>query len=104
MRADIIISAILIATIISGCTQSTETIDCNIIKDRKDADLCFLNQSIRKYDSSGCDNIMTLETKVECIDGIAIKLLDYNACNAHDYRPNQDRCEVKVGEAKRAIR
>lgn len=91
-------------TLIAGCMQQVEQVDCNRIEDRQESSLCFMNQSLRRLDASICDNILDMEMRAQCIDSIAIELLDYNACGIHDRRPFQDRCENKVGEAIKASR
>jgi hypothetical protein len=88
-----------------GCIGGGEKeINCEDIPDRIEAQMCMLNQSVRRLDIQGCDEILDRGIKIQCIDEIAIRLGEYYYCRFHDRKPDRDRCEDKVGEARRAAR
>jgi len=98
-----IMLALICIVVFSGCAATEERVDCNKITVRDEADDCYLNQSVTRLDASGCEEILDPKMQVECIDLIALELADYNACRAHDRRPDQDRCEVKVGNLRKKM-
>lgn len=87
-----------------GCTGAPPEVDCNKILDTKASQECVMNQSLAKLDASKCDDILDDEVKTQCIDQIAVKVLEYYPCKFQNTRPKQDACESKVGKARREAR
>jgi hypothetical protein len=88
-----------------GCIDlKAPTVDCERIIDSKERDECVYNQSIQSFNSNQCTNILNAELRIKCIDEIAQEMLEFYPCRAHDTKPLQDKCELKVGDARRAAR
>jgi hypothetical protein len=88
-----------------GCIGAhQEEVDCRSIADRKQSQLCILNQSVSRLSVSGCDDILDKDIKIQCIDEIAVRIGEYYTCEAHDRRADRDKCVEKVGQARKAKR
>ena len=102
MQARLILLLSLAAVIISGCVKLTATaVDCDKLLDLGDRNECIFNKSINKLDTVSCTNIMNDTMKGDCINQIAIIMLDNYPCRQHDRMSRRDECERKVSEAKR---
>ena len=95
----------LLIILFCGCFGDVEEIiDCSEKPLGKERDQCYYNQSVEGLDLSSCDEIKDLDLKAKCIDEISVTLLDFYPCKMHDKRSNRDKCEDKVGEARKAQR
>lgn len=94
-----VFASLLSIVFVAGCAKSEPEVDCNRLA-RIEADECFFNKSISKFDSGQCGNIIDLEMKTKCINNMAFELLDYNICKQHDRKSNEDKCEAEIGRLK----
>jgi hypothetical protein len=100
IRKVIIIAAVLI---ICGCAGAPET-NCNKILNNRERDDCQYNKSMIQASSVLCRDITNDTMKSECIDRIALRLLDYLPCKQQDKQVKKDECESKVSDARRKAR
>ena len=101
MRLILISLAVLSCVFIAGCETSQPIVNCDKITNALEADECYMNQSLRRYDASGCESIVNIDRRTECIDNIAAEILDYNVCKSHDRKSNEDKCEAMIGTLKK---
>ena len=89
--------------LVAGCDhyQKPEDIDCTLILDRDKNMECVYNKSILTGNAGLCRDIMNEKMRDECIDEVAVSLLDHYSCRQHDRMKKRDACQAKVGEAKK---
>ena len=94
--------AIVFVVFVSACTANRAApVNCYAFTEAADRNPCLFNQSVQRLDIGSCEDITDEKLKEECINGIAISLLDYTPCKRHDRMSKRDACERMVGEAKR---
>ena len=99
------IAAVLLIVLTAGCVKLTpDKVDCDRLVDIEQRNECLYNQSVNNLDTSTCGNIMGMEMRVNCVDDIAVKLLDYYPCRQLDKAIQRDACEAKVSDARRIAR
>jgi len=102
MRLLIALIAILAVLFVTGCSlKPTPEVPCDTYDTASQRNECQFNLSVRKLDASGCTDILNDKMRQDCIDEIAIRVLDIYPCRMQDKMVKRDACENKVSEAKR---
>ena len=93
--------ALALVAFVCGCTMVTPRVDCSKITDSLDSERCYYNRSVETMDVGMCGNIMDIDLSKKCINDVAITVKDYLPCKAHQRRPDRDRCELLVSDARK---
>ncbi len=100
------VALMLLVLLVSGCEhyERAEDVNCDLIEDKDVADECMYNKSTAASNAALCRDIFDEDLRKKCINDVAISLLDFWPCRQHDRRPDRDRCELLVGDARKAAR
>jgi hypothetical protein len=93
--------ALVAMMFICGCAGNSQLqMDC--AKELKPAikDQCYYNRSVIKSESPMCLDIKNEKMRSDCINEVAVQVLDYMACKQHDKVPARDKCENLVSDAR----
>jgi hypothetical protein len=94
--------ALVAMIMVCGCAENPNIqANCDKLAKTAEKDQCFYNRSIGMLSAPVCTDIVNETLKAKCINEVAVRVLDYLACNQHDKMPAKDLCERLVSDARK---